>query len=64
MFTMGNHFLSIQAHPEYSLEYMRTLMKSRRKIIPEPVLEAALASMEKPINQSEMAQWIHQFLKS
>ncbi|MDP7009830.1 MAG: GMP synthase [Verrucomicrobiota bacterium] len=64
MFSMGNHFLSIQAHPEYSLEYMRALMESRREIIPEPVLEAGLASMKTPINQSEIAQWIHQFLTS
>ena len=62
MFAMGDHFLSIQAHPEYSMEYMRALMESRRKIIPEPVLEAGLASMQKPINQREIAQWIHQFL--
>ena len=64
MFAMGNHFLSIQAHPEYSVEYMQALMESRRAIIPEHVLKQGLASMKNPANQKEIAQWIHRFLTS
>jgi GMP synthase (glutamine-hydrolysing) len=64
LYTIGHHFLSIQAHPEYSVDYVRALMDSRREIIPAPVLEAGLASTQQPHHQHELAQWIQNFLKA
>lgn len=61
-FTVGNHFLSIQAHPEYSPDYVRALTEIRRGIIPEPILEAGLTSLDQPHHQHELAQWIQNFL--
>ena len=61
-YTVGNHFLSIQAHPEYSPDYVRALTEIRRGIIPEPILEAGLTSLDQPHHQHELAQWIQNFL--
>ena len=63
LYTVGDHFLSIQAHPEYSADYVRALTEIRRGIIPEPILEAGLASLDQPHHQHELAQWIQNFLK-
>ena len=64
LYTVGDHFLSIQAHPEYSADYVRALTEIRRGIIPEPIREAGLTSLEQPHHQHELAQWIQNFLKA
>ena len=64
LYTIGGHFLSIQAHPEYSVDYVRALMNSRREIIPAPVLEAGLTSTQQLHHQRELAGWIQNFLKA
>ena len=63
MFSEGDHFLAIQAHPEYSEAYVRALCESRREIIPAAVLEAGLASLELPADHRLLADWVGCFLK-
>ena len=63
MFSEGDHFLAIQAHPEYSEAYVRALCESRRGIIPAVVLEAGLASLEFPADHRLLGDWVGCFLK-
>jgi GMP synthase (glutamine-hydrolysing) len=41
----GNHFLSIQGHPEWLPAYSRALMNHRRQILGNERIEAGLASL-------------------
>ena len=63
MFTVGDHILSIQAHPEYSRPYLRALIESREAIIDPITFKAGLASLEMEHHRSEMAQWLRHFLQ-
>ena len=62
IFSMGDHFLALQSHPEYTLEYVRPLMESFREIIPGEVMEAGLATMENPPDNEALASWVRHFL--
>lgn len=42
----GNHFLSIQGHPEWNTDYSRTLINDRKAIIPPDRIKAALNSLQ------------------
>ena len=63
MFTIGDHILSIQGHPEYSRPYLRALIESREAIIDPITFKAGLASLEMEHHRSEMAQWLRHFLQ-
>jgi len=63
MFAIGDHILSIQAHPEYSRPYLRALIESREAIINPITFKAGLASLEMEHHRSEMARWLRHFLK-
>ena len=63
MFTIGDHILSIQGHPEYSRPYLRPLIESREAIIDPITFKAGLASLEMEHHRSEMAQWLRHFLQ-
>lgn len=64
MFTVGNHILTIQAHPEYSRPYLRALIESREAIIDPITFKAGLASLEMTHHRSEMAGWLRNFLRA
>lgn len=51
--------LSFQAHPEFSADFARALIELRRvDAIPEAVAEPALASLEAPVMNSRVAEWM------
>ena len=62
LYTVGDHFLSIQAHPEYTPEFVRALIESRREIIPPETFEPALAGLGVEPQQELLGQWVQQFL--
>jgi len=63
MFSIDDHILAIQGHPEYSRPYLRALIESREAIIDPITFEAGLASLEMEHHRSEMAQWLRHFLQ-
>lgn len=56
--------LSFQGHPEMSPAFTAALVASRRGIIPEAVVDGALASLEAPLDSALVAGWMAAFLKS
>ena len=65
MILVDQSTLGIQGHPEFSKEYARDLMEARRGVIPDDVLEAGLASLDKSSADSKlMALWVRNFLSS
>ena len=54
----GNHFLSIQGHPEWSADYSRTLINDRRAIIPADLVSTGLNSLKVEPENGLFVQWI------
>jgi GMP synthase-like glutamine amidotransferase len=62
IFTVGEHMLGIQAHPEFSKEYDQTLMERRVDRMGEELVKTGLESLEKVVHQALIAKWIKNFI--
>jgi len=60
-FTVGNHTLTIQGHPEFRKEYARSLMTFRKDLLGETVFNAGLDSLSGSVDQSLMGRWLVNF---
>jgi GMP synthase-like glutamine amidotransferase len=58
----GNHFLSIQGHPEWLPAYSRALMNHRRKILGDERVKTGLASLAKEPDNTLFTRWILDFV--
>ena len=63
MIKVGNHFLGLQGHPEFSREYSFALMDSRRDRISAEVIDAGSATLTHDVDDVMVMQWIINFLK-
>ncbi|MBV7299439.1 glutamine amidotransferase-related protein [Enterovibrio paralichthyis] len=63
MFTVGQHFLGIQGHPEFSRAYSFDLMESRRDRIPPEVISAGQASLSETPDSEEVTRWLLHFIR-
>lgn len=61
-FTIGDHILAIQGHPEFAKAYSADLMAFRRDLLGETVYQRGLASLEAPIARERVGQWMLSFL--
>jgi GMP synthase-like glutamine amidotransferase len=64
MFTVGDHILGIQAHPEYTTAYAEALMLSRLDRIGRELVEHAQESLEEETHQDIITHWIENFFKN
>ncbi|WP_394210259.1 GMP synthase [Enterovibrio calviensis] len=62
MFTVDNHFLAIQGHPEFSRAYSFDLMEARRDRIPEAVIDNGQASLTQTSDSDNVTRWLLNFL--
>lgn len=60
--SVGEHFLGIQGHPEFTVDYANALMQFRIDRIGEQVVEDAQSTLSTPLNHAEIAHWIGCFL--
>ena len=60
----GNHFLSIQGHPEWNTDYSRTLINDRKAIIPPDRIKAALNSLQIAPDNALFVRLIMEFVHS
>lgn len=60
----GDHFVSVQGHPEFTKGYSRDLLKMREDILPPARVRAALTSLSGETDGDLMMQWLVQFLQS
>ncbi len=61
-FTLGRYGLAMQSHPEFSADYARRLMNRRIDSIGAEVVDAAIESMQCPLDNQVAARWIVNFL--
>lgn len=58
----GDRVFSVQSHPEFTVPFMAALLESCRDRIPEPDIDAAIASLDGPDNDSaRFAGWMVSF---
>lgn len=62
MLTYGDHFISIQGHPEFTKGYSAALMDARRKLIPSERIQEGEISLQADVDDQLMAQWIVNFI--
>lgn len=60
-FTIGDHILTVQDHPEYDEHYERALIESRRDRIGDDLTDAALRSLGGSTDGAIVAAWIVEF---
>lgn len=63
MLQYGDYMMSIQGHPEFSKEYVNALIERRRNLIPAERVEEGQASLQAPVDDQLMAQWIINFFR-
>ncbi|WP_371189309.1 glutamine amidotransferase-related protein [Thalassotalea maritima] len=64
MFQIGNNFLGLQGHPEFTPEYAKALMDFRHEIIPEDIRKQAVATLDKPLSTATLVDWLLAFIRS
>lgn len=63
-YTLGDTVLAIQPHPEFTVGVARGLLERRRSVIGEDTADAALASLDRPADRSQLADWMVAFLRA
>lgn len=61
-FTVGDHLLCIQGHPEFTAPYARDLMTFRRELLGEAVYAAGIASLDGRVDSVGVGRWILAFV--
>lgn len=63
IFTVGEHFLGIQAHPEFIKPYAEALMGARVDRIGQTTVDAAKETLGMPTDEAAVTRWMETFLK-
>ena len=61
-FSMGEHIITFQGHPEFSSEYSDVLMDFRRELLGETCYTSGQASLDKPLDRDLVGRWILNFI--
>ena len=61
-FTIDEHIVTFQGHPEFSKGYSHALMDFRRELLGEPVYQRGVASLEQTVHQPLIGRWIVNFI--
>jgi GMP synthase-like glutamine amidotransferase len=64
MFRVGDHMLSIQAHPEFLKAYTQALMEDRIERIGKQVVENGISSLEMNLDVDVFRRWVINFFRS
>ena len=64
MLAYGDHFISIQGHPEFTKDYSLALIDIRRDIIPFNRIQEGRTSLMANLDDQLIAQWIVNFCAS
>lgn len=63
IYTVGETFLGIQGHPEFTLDLERDIFKIRKDRIGQPAIDAAMATLHEKIDEVAVTQWIVKFFQ-
>lgn len=61
----GDSILTVQAHPEFHRDFAADIIEKRgRGLVPDPLLDAALARLDQPLDDARLGDRIADFLLS
>lgn len=63
MFSIANHVLGMQGHPEFSAAYALQLMNLRQEKIGTETFRKGVNSLSQPTHESVITQWMIRFLE-
>lgn len=61
---IGQHILSLQGHPEFSVEFAKQRLNTRRDKVQKDVYETAINSFTQHHDSDLISRWIQQFCQS
>lgn len=61
-FSLGDHVMTVQGHPEFTPDFARALYEARREVIGESRYNAAIASLDTPLDSLMLAEEIIGFV--
>ena len=61
-FSIGEHIITFQGHPEFSAAYSAALMNFRREILGDTCHALGQASLQKPLDANLVGRWILNFI--
>ena len=64
LFRLANHAVGIQGHPEFTPEIFTELVKSRADVFSKKERDAAIASLETPVDSHKLAKWCMNFVET
>ena len=64
MLAVGDNVLTVQAHPEFSVEYAQALYEHRRARFGDELTERSLASLAESTHEDIFARWALRFLSA
>jgi GMP synthase (glutamine-hydrolysing) len=62
MSQIGEHIITLQGHPEFSPQFAKDRLSSRREKMPGPTYETAMQSFERDNDYKKMISWIRNFI--
>lgn len=62
MFAFGDNVLTVQAHPEFSVDYAAALYEHRRERFGDEITDRGLASLAESTDEDVFARWALRFL--
>ncbi len=62
-FTIDEHIVTFQGHPEFVKGYSRALLELRRQLLGDAVYSAGVKSLDEPTHEGVVARWILNFIK-
>lgn len=62
-YRIDDHVFCVQGHPEFVPTLSSILMRKRREVIGDAVVDAGLASLEGPIDSDRVIDWMADFLR-
>ena len=63
-FSLGDHVITVQGHPEFTPDFARALYEVRREVIGETGYRRAIASLDLPLDSLEVAEEIMSFVRA
>jgi hypothetical protein len=61
-FTIDDHIVTFQGHPEFVKGYSRALLEARRQALGEDVFARGVESLDEPVDSALVARWIINFM--
>ena len=63
-FSLEEHILCFQGHPEFTKAYSRALLELRRDVLGEATYQRALGTLTSPVDSPVIAKWIAAFFQA